>query len=159
MVMIKAIFIIVLLFTGLGFTSFVNPSFATTNTSNTQLQDSQQQLLDNSNSIDNDDTGTTLSPNTQDEPQSESPPAQQQTPPSQNLVEQSTEIEASGTTDEIVEQIGNELDKILDTPGVQPSSISIKCTVSYPPLIITCTIDWLSSDASDNSPISNTGVN
>jgi hypothetical protein len=89
---------------------------------------------------------------------SKSTTSQTTTPSSQpqKLVEQSAKIQASGTANDIGKQLVDKLNKIVQTPGVQPSSIKISCTVSYPPLVITCTISWLAgSEGNLNSSKSN----
>lgn len=71
-------------------------------------------------------------------------------------VKQSAKIQASGTPEDIGKQLVNKLNQIVKTPGVDPTSIKITCTVSYPPLKITCNIDWFANQATNlNSSKSN----
>jgi hypothetical protein len=71
---------------------------------------------------------------------------------SQTAVQSGT-IQA-GTPNELGQQLSNQLNKILQTPGVQPSSIWIKCYITNPPMVFHC--QWglgsASGIASSNSP-------
>ena len=46
------------------------------------------------------------------------------------------------TPNELGQKLGEQLNKIINTPGIQLAKIKISCSVSGPPITITCTITF-----------------
>jgi|1185.fasta_scaffold222672_1 hypothetical protein len=55
--------------------------------------------------------------------------------------QQSVNVQAA-TPNELGQKLGDQLNKIINTPGVQLAKIKISCSVSGPPITITCTITF-----------------
>ena len=115
--------------TGFRFISNINFSLATTNASDTPVQEIQSQTQSQGSTTDNEGAETTLSTNIQDEPpQNVIPQVQEQTTQDQSIDQKLLELTPSDK-DVINQEVGEAIDNVLANPSEDPQDMKIQICV------------------------------